>query len=297
MSRKTAEQIYGMTADLLRTDADASGIPGLEETRTLDWINDLNAEYFERWRESGRLPPPYMRKSKSYECRGTTALSSDITSSDVGFSVDDGTVLHDNSANAAAIFGNGTFDVFTYTDRSTNALTGVSELDFDHEEGNTVHALHPLPDDFLDFRVDKTHNGLTVNGFGGYDRVSENPQGCEFAVFEDSDENKYLWLPKQLTTGVVTVFYEVKPSTIDSTDDQIDIRSPHHWFIVWGLLGIFKQILDDSYVPQKEEQMKQRVLMQAMTAGTVGRRLSAGDAYFQRSYDPVDVGFYLPPEE
>lgn len=288
MSRKTIAQVYGMAADLIRTEADTSGIPGLEEDRTIDWCDQLNAEFFDRWKEAGRLPPQYMRKAKGYSAKATTALAADITStSATSTSVDDASVLFDNSANALVIYGNGSFDVITYTDTetTTDTVTGISGLDFTHSDGDTVHALYPLPSDFGEFRTDKRHKGFTLNGIGGYEQVTEWPVDYQFAMFEDSSENKYLWTPRVITSGDITVFYNAKPTTLTATTSEVDMRSPDYLYVVWGLVGIFKQVLDDSYVPVKEEQMKTLILNRSMSRETVGRRLSAGDAFFDRSYD------------
>jgi hypothetical protein len=269
MANKTASDIYGYAQDLLKMDGDTIGIPGCEEARTLNWINDLHYQYFQSFYDNNIVLPKNMRGEDGFDAPSSTTLDGDVAVTDTEIDLTSGTNAS-SGGGGIAIYDGSSVETVWYTGKSTNQLTTVTGIDYAHDDGEIVRFLTALPSNFWKMRPEENMgHGLTVNG-GGYKEVPSDPINGEFAVIENG-ATSYIWLRD--TSGKVKISYDKLPTAITSTASILDIPNPHHWYVVWGLVAIFKQILDDEYVPQKEETQMAKILNGAFKKDSAGKVL------------------------
>ncbi len=289
MANKTVNDIYGMADDLLRQDGASTGIPGLEESRTIEWINDLHKQFFEEFTDAGRNLPDYMKQETGFTGVVSTALAADIASGASSLTIDSSSYL--DSSGAAVLYKNGQYDVFTFSGNTGGNVTGVSGVNFAHDEDEKVQKLYALPSTFGRMRIERDRGeGVRLNG-RGFVRVPDTPFSSQYALWQNPTSSAwYLWMPQD-ATGDILVTFDKKPTeltTATGTTGTIDIPSQYsdHWYLVWGLVAIFRQVLDEDYVPQKERAEMNRIVSSAAKRGSVGRKLSGSDAYFRKSRSP-----------
>lgn len=276
---KTVEQIIGYAQDILKIDNDVISIPGLAETRAITWVDDLNEKFFDEFYAVGMVAPDYMRREKGYDLVTNTDLDGAIVAGTSTISLTDASNF--DTSGAGVIWGTNSWDIFTYTGKSSNDLTGVSGVDFAHADETRVEKLYALPSDFGRLRPgrDRGH-GVIISNVPYYE-VPENPTVREFSIYDDGS-SKYLWLPSGVTSGDAMVLYDKVSTTLDELSDTVDVPSPYHWYIVWGLVALFRQVQEEDYVPQKEENEMQKVLRKAFMKRNSGKRIKAGSSYFKR---------------
>lgn len=290
MANKTVSDIYGYANDILRQEGSGSGIPGIEEDRALEWVNDLNAAFFEEFYENGIVLPDYMASNVGYDAVQATALSAATAANATSMTVESSSAL--DTSGAFVILDNQQWDIATHTGNSGGSVSGIPSsgrdaLNFAHDSGNTVQKLYALPTDFGKMRpqkrydlIDRAHEGVTVDG-RGYRQVPNMPEHYDFSVHETASGSKYLWLPRS-HNGQIMVHYDRKPTTLDAVTDTVDMPSPHHWWLVWGLVALFKQVMEESYVPQYERSEQAKVMRSALKKDSAGKRLTAGIRFFNR---------------
>jgi len=285
MANKTISDAYGMAQDLLKFEGSTVGIPALEEARTIQFASDLNEQYFRAFWDRGLNAPEYMRKEKGYTAVAETALAANVLAAATTFTIDSSSAL--DTSGAGVIWKAYQFDTFTFTGNSSGTVTGASGIDFAHADGEGVGKLYALPADYGNPRkgldaYGAPHDGVRVDG-AGY-RKGDEPGARAFAIWQDSSQNLYLWLPRYVT-GDVLVTYDKKPTTlssVNSTTGTLDITGTDYWYVVYGLLSFFRQTQDEDYVPQKEEIKMQQILVKALARRSIGKQLSVGGAYFNR---------------
>lgn len=287
MANKTLAQLYGMADDLLRQEGNSSGVPGLQEDATIAWINDLHKQFFEEFTTAGRNYPQYMKQKTGFTSLAHTALAADVAAGASSFTIDDSDSLA--TSGAGVIYKNSQYDIFTHTGNASETVSGVAGIDFAHEEDEIVQKLYPLGSTFGRMRIERQglnrHEGVRVNGLG-FTQASDLPGYRQYSLWQNPTSSAwYLWLPYVISgSSDVLVTFDKKPTELTDVDDNIDIPEQYadHWYIVWGLVGIFKQVLDETYVPQKERAEQIRVLNAAMNRNNTGRPVSASNIYFKR---------------
>ena len=290
MANKLARDIYGYADDIMRQQGAGSGIPGIEETRTLDWINDLNAAYFDEFYGNGLVAPDYMASNIGYDSGSSTELSEDTAAGAITMTVASSSAL--NTSGTFVLYDNQHWDIATHTANSSGTVSGIpatgrDALNFAHESGNIVEKLYALPSDYGRMRpqkrydlIERAHEGVTIDG-RGYREVPNMPENYDFSVYKTSSGSKYLWLPRG-HRGQVMVHYDRNPTTLSSLDTELDMPSPHHWWVVWGLVALFKQVMEEGYVPQQERVEQANVLRNALKKNSAGKRINAGNRFFNR---------------
>lgn len=279
MANKTVSDIYGYATDLLKIDSDTTVIPGLQESRTLNWIDDLHTQFFQTFYDNGQVLPDYMKSETGFDLVSSTDLDGAITTASTEVDLTDADDM--DSSGGIVIKEEFQYDVVWFTGKSSNQLTGVTGIDYAHADAEMVYKLYALPSNFWRVRPGKGRgDGVMIDG-ASYKEVPELPQAGEFSIVNDGSNNMYLWLLD--SSGDCLVVYDKMPTTLDATGDTIDIPSPHHWYLVHGLMAIFKQIQDTDYIPNKEEIQMARVFKSASTKRSAGKKISAGNAYFRGS--------------
>jgi hypothetical protein len=284
MPNKSVDDIYGYAQDLLKIDGEDIGVAGLESDRTILFVADLDKQLDEEFYSRRMVLPEYRRGSYGTDSLDATALNGAVLSGAATITVDSTTGFA--SAGAAVIYDNNQFDLFTYTGKTATTFTGVSGIDFDHEDNLSVESLYSLPATFGRMRPSrksgitaKNHDGVQVDG-AGYLEVPEFPSGRQFSVYTSGD-NSYLWLPRG-TDGQIMVSHDTKPNTITTAESLISYPDPYHLYHVWGLVALFRQVLDEDYVPQKENAAMQKVVNQVLAKRSSGKIVRASNAFFGR---------------
>lgn len=271
-----------MTDDLLRQDGNSSNVPGLEEARTITWIDMLHRQYFDEFTNAGGNYPEYMRKHYGDTMVANTSVAADFAAGASTFTIDSSDAL--STSGAGVIYKNYQYDIFTHTGNASGTVSGVSGIDFAHDDGEIVSKLYALPSDFGRMRTEANetrYEGVRVNGLGN-SKVSDMPSYRQYALWDNGGQ-WYLWLP-YVTTGEILTIYDKKPTSLTVVGSTIDIPEQYadHMYIVWGLVALFKQTLDDDYVGTKERMEQLKYVQTAIKRGNTGRPVSASNAYFKR---------------
>jgi hypothetical protein len=284
MANKSLLSIQAAADALMRKEGNSSGIPGVQEAQVVVWANDLHKAFFDEFSDAGKNGPEYMRRDYGVSSRTYTTLSNDVLSGATTFAVEDGDGL--TTSGAGVIYRNQQFDIFTFSGNSSDTITGVDGIEFDHDDGEIVQSLYALPANFGRFRIEKDRGeGVRINGLG-YKKVPDLPSTRQFASWQNPTTSSwYLWLPHFTgDSSDVLVTYDQKPTELTAISDLIDIPEQYRdWmYIVWGLVGIFKQVLDEDYVANRERAEQLKIVNSAFKRNSAGKRITAGNTYFKR---------------
>lgn len=285
MPNKTGQKIYDMAQDLVKIDGSTIGIAGLEEARALEWINDLNSMFFGEYYGRGLQAPDYMRAETGFNAVTSTDLDGAVLQNATTIDLTDAS---DFDSSGAIVIRNGDqFDIVEYTGKTSNQLTGVTGVNYDHSDAETVYKLYALPSDYGRLRKGrKTGHGVTVAGVPYYD-TPHLPSGREFTEL-DLDGTVYLWIEN---TGDVLVEYDKKPTTLTSMSDTVDVPLPYDYYIIHGLVKLFKEIEDQDYNGQKEDFRMLKIIQDAIAKENIGRTVRAGVKYFQKKRSPYCIRY------
>jgi hypothetical protein len=234
----TAGHIIGIAEGLLRIDGDATGIPGLESTQMLSFVDQANREYVNAFRTNGEAPE-IMKREYGFDLIADTALAADTAALAATFTVDDSSAFP--TAGALAIWDDSMPDIATFTGNAANAFSGVSGLSYAHETDDIVQAFYALPSDFSDIRSTHRSHGVRVNTVP-YRFTSDFPVGCEYSLYT-SGSTTYIWFPRSLGTTSVYIQYNAAPTTISAEETEINIPIEDEYFAVWRLVEMGREIL------------------------------------------------------
>lgn len=290
MANPTPDDVYGYAQDLLKYEGEEIGLPALEEDRTLDWIRDLQQMFFEEFYGRRMTAPEYMKSHTGYDAVAETALAADVAAGAATFTVDSSSAL--DTSGCGVIYDDNHFDIFQHTGNSGGTVSGVpstgpGKINFAHDEDDAVAKLYALPTDFSRPRPVrrhddpmKKHDGVLIDGIGCRE-VPDMPQGLSFSLFQNSSGEWFLWMPRN-TSGQITVIYDRKP-TDPVIGTSLDVPSPYHWWIAWGLVALHKQALDEDYVPAKEQVEQEKIFLKAMAKRSAAKPV-LGNAHFFGRY-------------
>lgn len=230
----TAGTILDHVWKILRTNGSSTDVPALQESFMLTLLSQANMEWLRAHRRGGGSGPLTFLRETGIDLVGDTAIndSDGVETSDTTLTVDSNSFP--DSSGVAAIWDDNMPDLFSYTARTSTTFTGVTGLAFAHEDDDVVQALYKLPTNFKTFRPsDSYQSGVQVNGIT-YNYREGPPESGYFSLYDDGT-SKYLWLPRG-TTGSASVFYEKTSTTIDDTDDTVDVPQEHEFFLVWRIV-------------------------------------------------------------
>lgn len=231
MANSTAGTITDRAWKKLRKSGTSTDVPALQETEMLATLNDIVNE----WRRAHKLsgePEQAKKKETAINIRPATSLADDTGATDDSFDVASGDDLE--SSGALVIYDDGMPDIIEYTSNTNDEITGITGLDWAHDEGDQVLKLYALPSNFHSFRsTPDCKSGVKVNNTP-YRQVPDDPKGGEFAVY-DNGTTKYLWLPPGLS-GTARVLYNKTTTTIDDTSDLVEWEPQYDEFGIWRLV-------------------------------------------------------------
>lgn len=233
MANSTAGTIAEYIWKILRTSGSSTDVEALQESFVLTMISQAQAEYKRAFRRGGTEPVTSLLEG-GFDLIADTKVNeaSGIVTTDTEFTVDDSDDF-DTSSGALAIWKGQTGDVTYYTTNTvaTETFSGVTGLGMSHDDNETVQKLYKLPTNFKTFRAaDGWGDGVRLNGAGL--RFREAAPEAGYFTTRDNGTNKFLWLPLG-TTGDAEYLFESTGTTIDSSDDIVDVPPEHEFFLVW----------------------------------------------------------------
>ena len=273
MANRTVQEIFDRAQDYIKIDSSTIGEAGLESSRAINWINDLNSMFFGEYYGRGLQAPAYMKTETGYNSVAATDLDGAVLQ---GATTLDVTSATDLDASGAILVRSGAqFDVVEYTGKSSNQLTGVTGVNYDHSDAEAVYKLYALPSNFGRLRKGRrVGDGITVEGTP-YFQVPHLPMGREFTIIEGT--TNYLWIE---TAGDVHVSYDKAPTALTAVTDTVDVPQHYDYYIMWGLVKMFKEIEDQDYRGDAEDVRMQRLVQEAISKDAATKKVRAGVKYF-----------------
>ena len=253
----------------LRFDRASVGIPGLESTNLLAVLNDIVLEYFSSFEKNGE-PSSVLSKETGYDLVTDTALAADTAKSAVSFTVSDSSNL--GTSGALGIWDDNRTDFceFTGNDLST-AISGVTGLDFAHEDQDAVSLLYALPSNFKSMRSTIGYeDAVSVNGIP-YFFTSGEPYGNYYTIY-DNGTTKYLHFHRGLNTGDIFVKYNAAPTTVSAEGSTVDIPTVDEWYGVWRLAEYAAPMLEQFDMQQMAVNKSFTILSSAHKRRNIGKR-------------------------
>lgn len=231
-------------------------------------LNHANSEWKRTFKRGAGEPPTVFRKETAFDIVAGTTLDENVATTDSNFDLASATNF--DSAGAIVVYDDGMPDIIEYTSKASNTISGVTGIGWAHEDGDQVIKLYALPSDFHSFRSSPDcPDGVQVNNTP-YFFVSDDPKGGQFAIYESSS-TKYLWLPQGLS-GSVRVLYNKTSTTIDATDDTVDVPVEYEWFLVYRLVAHGKRARgNEPGADIQFDQMASEILRQAQMEKNTGK--------------------------
>lgn len=240
MASPAASSIITLVRSLIRAES-GSDVPVVQDSFLLTAISDGNMRWARAFRRDGSQPIVFQRET-GFDLVSDTAINDAAGTTTASTSITVDAQTFPDSAGMAVIWDDDLPDQFSYTSQSSTLFSGVSGLAFAHEDNDEIQALYKLPTNFGSFRKAPGY-GDGVNLGGGL-RFTGGPPSSGFFSMVDDGTSKYLWLPKG-STGSASVWYDKISTTIDSTDDTVDVPEEAQMFLVWHALAYMYVGRDD----------------------------------------------------
>ena len=247
-------------------------MPVVQNEFLLTAISDGNMKWAEAFQGSGVAPIVFQRET-GFDLTADTALNGDITTASTSVIVDSSDD-YDLTDGALVLWDDNMPDIVYYTTNTvgTETFSGVTNIGFAHEDGDTVSKLYKLPTNFGKFREGPLYgDGVRLNGFPLHYVGGPPPPGY-FSTVTDGT-NTFLWLPKGVT-GSASIFYDKASSTIDTTDDTVDVPPIHQFFLVWHALSfVYMGREDDANKMLFAQQESEKILNRALRNRNTGKKI------------------------
>lgn len=227
----TAETIIGTARALLREES-GSDVPVVQDTFMLQALSEANMKWARAFNKTG---PVVFQRETGFDLKADTAINdaSGTTTASTSITVDAQTFP--DAAGMAVVWDDNIPDLFSYTSQTSTLFSGVSSLAFAHEDDDPIQALYKLPTNFGSFREAPGYgDGVRIGGMGL--RYTGGPPTVGYFSMQDDGTSKYLWLPRG-SSGSASVWYNKASSTIDSTDDTVDVPEEFSFFLAWHLVA------------------------------------------------------------
>lgn len=293
MANPTAETIIGLTRDLLR-EGSGSDVPVIGDSFLYEAINDGQGKWVDAFNQTGEESVASKRET-GFDLVADTTLdeASNITTSDTEFTVNDANDF-DASNGALIIWDDNIPDFVNYTTwtSGTKTFSGVTGLDFAHEDYDAVQKLYKLPTNFGSFRESPTHgDGVMVNGVP-YRFIQGAPTPGFFSIYDDGT-NKFLVLPRGLS-GSASVVYNVDFTDIDESSDTVVTPDKYKFFLVWHCVAYaYVGRSDDAQRMLFAQQESEKILRRALQSRNTGKKVRTrpfGNS--TKDYFALDGRFY-----
>lgn len=290
MSNTAASSLITTAANFANIDTSSTSKPGLQSTTLLTILDQADREARRVFRRSGGEPPLTVMGETGFRIIANTTVSAASVDTSIGATtllVSDSSSFY--SSGAIAVLRRTMPDFVTYTGNSANTFTGIpssgtASLTVQHQDGDIVLQLYPMPADFQTFRSqDYNIEGVRVNGLP-YTYTTNFPLGLHYSLF-DTGITKYLYLPFG-ASGDCMVSYNKTAGGITLTTDQVSLIPDYDFFYVGRLFAHMLRTLAGGETNAsaaadkkadailKESQQEQRIHKIAKTRMIQGRRNS-----------------------
>jgi hypothetical protein len=282
----TARLIFEEAQDLLKIESSSIGIPGMEEPRTIGWINRLQEKFFDGFTRNSQTFPKYMRRFATAHAKPAAIAAGYIGAGDDFLDLEDGCVFPEDGG--AFLIKGECCNFGFYTSRTKNRLEGVYGIEMDHKEGVEVIPLYQLPDDFRRiynvpcFRGDQgwgfllQEDGCYLLQEDGCRIVIDDPNtyctGNRFTIVDDIVGNRQ-FAHINGNGGSMKYEYEKYPKQITDMEDVMDIPRPHYFWMVWGLVDIWKRVEDQEADTTYEKREMELIFKAAAMKRTLRKKL------------------------
>ncbi len=265
----TGETVLGYAENYLSFDRSDIGLPGAEEAQLLQYATQAVREYHNAHTKNGGEPNSILQREEGYNSISSTNLNGALSEGATTITVDSASSFA--SSGVVAIWDHDKIDFAAYTGTTSTTFTGVTGVDFDHDDDDVVEPTYALPSDFHSFRsTHDNYEGVTVDGLP-YTYTSGTPKSREFSVYDDGT-TKYLVFPRDLS-GDIFVSYNKSPTVIDETTDTVDVPDEDLWFVVWRIVEPVVETLGLEFA--KSQLARQRadiILSEALKRRNIGKK-------------------------
>jgi len=235
-SNPTVDTIIGLCRDLVRAESD-SDVPAIGDAFLIKGISDANLEWIRSFRKGGGNTPIVLTRDTGGTLVSDTAVNdaTDVAITDTSVIVDDSSDFE--SSGAFAFWDDNMPDVSFYTTNDlATTFSGVTQIGFAHEDDDAVQALYALPSDFANFRNSEEYgDGIRLNGSPL--RYMESPPNPGYFSLVDNGTTKFLWFFRG-ASGDYSVQYDRTATTLDSTDDTVDVPTEYQFFLAWRAIEL-----------------------------------------------------------
>lgn len=273
MANSAASQIIGYIENITKIDSSSIGIGGLEPTMLLNVIDKANREYYNKFILGGGEP----KLDRTAETGGTiyadTTLDGALTTASTSIILD--SVTGYATSGAGVVWDNDSPDFVEYTAISTLTLTGVTGIDYAHEDADAFSVLYALPSNFESFRSSHDSlDGVEVDGVP-YRYTSGIPHGAQFSLY-DNGTTKYIFFPRGLT-GEWFARYNKGATAITTTASVIDVPIADEDFVVYrGVEHVYRVLNVDQNKVIEANQMANKIILDSLKRRNIGKRLKSG---------------------
>lgn len=263
-----ASTILDRAEKTLDFDRSSIGVQGLESTQLLAVLSDIVLEYFSSFEKNGE-PSSILSNETGFDLVTDTALDGSTDKGDTSFDVSDSSGL--GTSGALAVWDNRRPDYieFTGNDLSTT-ISGVTGLDFGHDDKRTVSLLYAIPSNFKSMRSTVGYeDAVSVDGIP-YFFTTGAPYLRRYSIY-DNGTTKYLHFPQGITGGVY-MKYNAAPTTVDDETDNVDIPTVDEWYAVWRLVEYAAPKLEDFAMQQLAVDKAFKILSSSHKRRNIGKR-------------------------
>lgn len=293
----TASSILSLAYNQLRAEQGGTDVPGLSESDMLSVLNKANEEWQRAFQRNEGEPTLARKSETAYDVISATALAANTASGASSVTLDDSSDFE--ASGAFVVHDDNLTDFGEYTGNAANVLSGVTGLNFAHEDGDQVYAIYALPSTFDSFRGDEEcPDGVRMEGGTPLSFTSKPPVGFTYSLY-DNGTTKYLWLPPGLT-GSVQVLYNKKTTTIDDTGDSVDWDAKYDWFGVWRLVAHGRRSRGDAITSMRyqngdvvdmDDHRANVIMREAMQERNIGKGPRVRPIGFVRSFGIYRTNF------
>ena len=270
MASPTVDDIIGLCRDLIRAESD-SDVPAIADSFLIKAVSDANLEWLRSYRRGGGNTPIVLTRDGGGTLVSDTAINqaAGVTTATTSFITDDSSNFE--ASGALVFWDDNMADVAFYTGNDlATTFSGVTQIGFSHEDNDAVQALYSLPSNFADFRYSEEYgDGVRLNGSPL--RYMEGPPNPGYFSLVDDGTTKYLWFYRG-ASGDYSFIYDRKNTTLDSTDDTVDVPEEYQFFLAWRAIefALFGRGDNFDLIAYAKQQANQ-IRLQALKDRNVGR--------------------------
>lgn len=230
----TLSQLRTQALEILADNADSAVFTPTVLNRL---INQVQLEVAEMWKWQ------FLRDKKLVRAPIYSRLTNDITTASTTVNIDDTT----NFESTGRVRIN--HDMIAYTGLTSTSITGVTDIDVSHDEGETVFPCITMPSDYhqlLDVYVSRAIGSTRmqkmkyVNEF----EFDQSPEPLRYCIISVASSD-YLVPIGQAQDDTLVIHFQKKPLTLSSDSDVSSFPDEYAYVIARMVAGKAKIYFDD----------------------------------------------------